>query len=178
VTVVALTLAGGGERVEDIWCVGISGDADRVCGDDPRISIGGGVDRDVPCTGEAPEGCATPPPTPRPASVAAATPLDIAALDIRLDHVGSYEILVGEASLPDGYLTERRASLVDTRPTAFWIELGIRLDVRPTEPGRPPVGSLYRDPFDGAEPVRVFLVFDVVETSPDAVLEVRDILVR
>jgi hypothetical protein len=178
VATVALTLADGTERVEHIFCTGISGDSNRVCRDDARIWIGGGVDRDVPCAGEAPAGCATPPPTPRPASVQAATALDVAALDVPLDHVGSYEILVGEASLPDGALSERRASLANTRPTTFWIDDGIRIEVRPNESGRPPIGSLYRDPYDGVEPVRVFLVFDVVETSPGAVLEVRDILVR
>ena len=178
IAVVALTLADGRERVEEVWCTGISGDADRVCRENAQIGITGGVDRDVPCAGEAPVGCATPPPTPRPASVKAAIPLDLASLDISLGHVGSYEILLGEAGLPDGALSERRASLADTRPTTFWIDEYIRLEVRPTEPGRPPVGSIYRDPYDGVEPVRVFLVFEVVETSPGAVLQVRDILVR
>jgi hypothetical protein len=178
IAVVALTLAGGEERVQEIRCVGISGDADRVCREDPQIGVSGGVDHDVPCTGEAPVGCATPPPTPRPASVAAARPLDIDALDIPLDHVGKYVVLVGDAGLPDGYLSERRAALADARPTAFWINDGIRLEVRPTQPGRPPVGSIYREAYDGVEPVRVFLEFEVVETSPGAVLEVRDILVR
>jgi hypothetical protein len=178
IAVVSLAFAGGRERVEEVWCTGISGGADRVCHDDPQIWIGGGVDRDVPCTGEAPAGCATPPPTPRPASVAAAQPLDVDALDIPLDHVGRYEVLVGDAGLPDGYLSERRASLANSRPTTFWIDDGIRLEVRPTEAGRPAIGSIYRDPYDGVEPVRVFLVFDVVEASPGATLEVRDILVR
>lgn len=178
IAVVALRLADGRELVQEIRCAGISGEADRVCNEDPHIGVSGGVDRDVPCAGEAPEGCATPPPMPRPASVKAAIPLDLASLDISLDHVGSYEVLLGEAGLPDGALSERRASLADTRPTTFWIDDYIRLEVRPTEPGRPPVGSIYRDPYDGVEPVRVFLVFEVVETSPGAVLQVRDILVR
>lgn len=178
IATVALTLADGREHIEEIWCTGISGDADRVCREDAQIGITGGIDRDVPCAGEAPAGCATPPPTPRPASVEAARALDVAALDIPLDHVGSYEVLVGEAGLPDGSLSERRASLADTRPTTFWIDDYVRLEVRPTDPGRPPVGSIYRDPYDGVELVRVFLVFEVVETSPGAVLQVRDILVR
>jgi hypothetical protein len=178
IAVVALTLAGGEERVEEVWCTGISNDGDRICHHDPHIRMSQGIDTDVPCPGEPPDGCATPPPTPRPASVKAAVSLDLPSLDISLDRVGSYEIEVGEAGLPDGTLSERRATLRDARPTTFWIDDGIRLEVRPTEAGRPPIGSMYRDPYDGVEPVRVFLVFDVVETSPGAVLQVRDILVR
>jgi hypothetical protein len=178
IAVVALTVAGGQERVEEVWCVGISDSDDRVCVDNAQIGIGGGIDRDVPCTGEPPAGCATLPPTPRPASVAASKPLEVEVVDVPLDHVGTYEVLVGEAGLPDGYLSERRGALADTRPTTFWIDNGIRIDVRPIEAGRPPIGSIYRDQYDGVEPVRVFLVFEVVETSPGAVLEVRDIVVR
>lgn len=179
IAVVGLTQKGGGqERIEEIRCVGISSSDDRVCVKDPQIGIGGGIDRDVPCAGEAPEGCATPPPTPRPASERAAQQLAIRALDIPLDHTGSYEVAVGEASLPDGYMTERSASLADTRPTTFWIQGGIFIDVRPLVAGRPPVGSRYRDLYDGVEPVQVFLVFEVTETSPGAVLEVRDLVVR
>lgn len=178
IAVVALTQKGGQERIEEIRCVGIPSSDDRVCVKDPQIGIGGGIDHDVPCDGEAPAGCATPPPQPRPASERAAQQLAIRALDIPLDHVGSYEVAIGEASLPDGYMTERSASLADTRPTTYWIQGGIFIDVRPLLADRPPVGSRYRDPYDGVEPVQVLLVFEVVETSPGAVLEVRDILVR
>lgn len=178
IAVVGLTLAGGEESVQEVWCTGISNPDDRVCVGDAQIGIGGGVDRDVPCTGEPPAGCATLPPTPRPESVAAAKPLEVDVLDISLDHVGRYDVRVGEVGLPDGVLSELRASLADTRPTTFWIDQGIRIVVRPNESGRPPIGSIYRDPYDGVESATVFLVFEVVETSPGAVLQVRDILVR
>jgi hypothetical protein len=92
--------------------------------------------------------------------------------------VGRDEVPVGEGGLPDGYLSERRGARLNDQPTTFSIDNGIAVDVRPTERGRPPVGSLYRDPYDGVEPVEVFLVFDVVETSPGAVIEVRHIVVR
>lgn len=170
-------------RVVDFWCTGVGSQGDLACADDPQVTISGGVDHDIPCSGEAPDsgeapvGCATPPPTPRPAIMARAEPLHVAALDIPLDHVGTYEVTVGTAGLPDGVLSHRSATLADSRPTAFWIRDGIRLEVRPTLPGRPPVGSIYRDPFDGVEPVTVVLVFDVTETTPGAVLQVRDIAV-
>lgn len=166
------------DRIQEVWCVGIYGGGDLVCNKDASIGIGGGIDHDVPCTGEPPAGCATLPPTPRPAVQAIARPLRVASLDVPLDHLGLYEIEIGEAGLPDGVLTTRSATLADPKPDAFWIADGILLEVRPVDPARPPVGSIYREPFDGVEPVRVFLVFDVTEVSPGAVLQVRDLVVE
>ncbi len=174
---VRFNVTGQPARVVDFWCTGVGSQGDLACADDPQVTISGGVDHDVTCTGEAPENCATPPPTPRPAVVAAAKPLRVATLDIPLDHVGPYEVTVGTAGLPDGVLSHRSATLADSRPTAFWIRDGIRLEVRPDLPGRPSVGSIYRDPFDGVEPVTVVLLFEVSETTPGAVLQVRDIVV-
>lgn len=166
------------DLVQEVWCVGIIGGGDRACNKDANIGIAGGVDHDVPCTGEAPGGCATLPPTPRPASIAKAASLRLPTLDIPIAHMGRYEIAVGTAGLPDGVLTERSARLADPSPDSFWIADGIIIEVRPVDPTRPPVGSIYRNPFDGVEPVRVFLKFDVTETTPGAVLQVRDIVVR
>jgi len=178
IATVRFDLASGGSTVVVVSC-GLPGPSDRVCNGDPRIYIAGGVDRDVPCAGEAPENpCATLPPTARPASVAAAQPLRVPVLDIALDHLGRYEIAVGAAGLPDGVLTERSARLAVEAPTTFWIDDGVRIDIRPDDPRRPPIGSIYRDPFRGVEPVHVFVVFDVVEFEPGAVLQVRDLVVR
>jgi hypothetical protein len=171
-------LPSGADRIEEIWCIGVGGGADdEACIFDPTIGIAAGVDRDVPCTGDAPAGCATLPPTPRPESQAMARPLRVQVLDIPLDHLGRYEVEVGTAGLPDGALTTSSASVADERPTSFWIR-DARLVVEPLDPKRPPVGSIYRDPFDGIEPVRVTLVFNVVEAGPGAVLQVRDIVVE
>jgi len=173
-------LASGGERTEEIWCIGIGNSADLPCTKDPTIGIGAGdVDHDVPCTGDGdpPTGCATLPPTPRPEIQALARPLRVPVLDIPLDHLGPYTIEVGEAGLPDGAFTRSAASVVDERPESFWIRHA-RIEIEPIDPKRPPVGSIYREPFDGVEPVRVTLVFDVTEFSPGAVLQVRDIVVE
>jgi hypothetical protein len=171
-------LPSGTERTEEIWCIGILGGGDEACNHDPTIGIGAGhVDRDVPCTGEPPSGCATLPPTPRPASQALAKPLRVPVLDIPLDHLGHYEIPVGEAGLPDGAFSGSAASVADARPTSFWIREA-RLVIVPVDPARPPIGSVYREPFDGVEPVRVSLVFEATEISPGAVLQVRDIVVE
>jgi len=179
---VRLHLSNGTNRIEEIWCIGVGGGighgADDACDYDPTIGIGAGdVDRDVPCSGEPPAGCATLPPTPRPEIRAKATPRRVPVLDIPLDHLGRYEIELGVAGLPDGAFTRSSASVVETRPESFWIR-DAQLVIEPVDPTRPEVGSTYRDPFDGVEPVRVTLVCDVTEVSPGAVLQVRDIVVE
>jgi hypothetical protein len=177
---VRLALVDGGTAKVVVRC-GLPGPSDRACNPDARIYIFGGVDHDVPCGTEegGPDNpCATLPPTARPGSVAAAQPLRVAAFDIPLGRTGRYEVLVGEAGLPDGVLNERSARLVDDTPTTFWIDDGVHIDVRPDEPSRPPIGSIYREPYDGVEPVHVWLVFDVVEVAPGAVLQVRDLVIR
>jgi len=176
VALIGFTTAGGGVTEVEVWCIGI--DSGKVCDEDASIGVSGGVDRDVPCPGEPPAGCATLPPTPDPDAVAAAAALHVASLSIAIDHLGAYEVEVGAATLPDGYLSERSAALADAQPEAYWIEAGVRIDVRPTIAGRPPVGSRYRDPFDGPEPVTVFLVFTVTELDRAGTLEIRDLLVR
>ena len=178
---VELALVDGGTSEVVVRCLGIPGTSDRACNPEARIHVVGGVDQDVPC-GAEPGGpdnpCATLPPTARPASIDAAEPLRVASLDIPLDHVGHYEVLVGAATLADGVLSERSARLVDDHPTTFWIDDGVVLEVLPADPERPPIGSIYRDPFDGPESVTVRLVFDIAELSPGAVLQVRGIVVR
>jgi hypothetical protein len=170
---------GSGEIwTEELWCIGVGWDSDRVCREDAHIPLWIGVDHDIPCSGEAPEGCATLPPTPGAAVRALARPLHVPSIDIPIDHLGRYEIEVGAAGLPDGVLSQRSATLPDPRPTAFWIDEGVRLEVRPVDPSRPPVGSVYREPIDGVEPVTVYLVFDVTEFTPGAVLQVRDVVVE
>jgi hypothetical protein len=172
--------ATGPARIVEIWCIGIGGGDDDACNSDPVIGIRAGhVDRDVPCTGDGdpPTGCATFPPTPRPEIQAKATPLRIPAVDIPLDHLGSYRIELGEAGLPNGAFTDSSASVADERPTTFWIR-DASLVIEPVDPARPPIGSIFRDPFDGVEQVRVSLEFNVTELSPGAVLQVRDVVVR
>jgi hypothetical protein len=169
---------GLGRVVDTPVCGGIGGMDDIACFPDAGIMVGVGVDQDVPCSGEPPAGCATPPPRPAPEVIAKARPLRVAALDVPLDHVGSYQVAVGEAGLPDGYLTTRSLELTDHQPEDYWIVGGVRLEVRPADPSRPPIGSRYREPFDGVELVNVFLEFEVTELQPGAVLRVRDIVVE
>jgi hypothetical protein len=157
-----------------------------VCSPDAEITIQGGVSHDVPC---GPTPCdeqnpgATAPPRPRPAVVAASKPLVLRVFDVPIDHVGHYEVLVGEATLPDGLLSQRSGTLGDPRPTAYWIDQGVAIVVRPGKacvgPDCPSIESIYHAPFHGPQPVHVYLVFDVVELDTSgSILEVRNLVVR
>jgi hypothetical protein len=183
---VVLTASDGTERVIEIGCLFLSGQSDRVCSPDAQITIDGGVSHDVPC---GPTPCdeqnpgSTLPPSPRPAVVAASKPLVLRVFDIPIDHVGHYEVLVGEATLPDGLLSQRSGTLGDPRPTAYWIDQGVAIVVRPGKPcvgpDCPSIESIYRAPFHGPQPVHVYLVFDVVELDASGTfLEVRNLVVR
>ena len=178
IAVVEFVLDGGSTLLAPVACVGVSSESNRACREDARLRVAAGINSDVPCTGEPPEHCATLPPSPRPASVAAARPLELATFSVEIDRLGGYRVEVGRATLPDGVMSERRLELVDPAPIDFWIDDGILLEVAPEIPGRPDLFSIYRDPYDGPEPVRVFLVFEVTELISPSVLEVRDIVVR
>jgi hypothetical protein len=167
----------GTETLHEVRCMNVGSPDDLACSADARIFVVDGVDRDVPCTGPAADGCATLPPTPGPLARSVGRALAIPAIDILLDHTGRYEIEVGSAALPNGYLLRRSMALADPRPTAFWIRGGVTLDVRSTIAGRPPIGNAYRVPYAGVEPVHVFVVFDVTEITGRAVLEIRDLVV-
>jgi hypothetical protein len=171
---VVVKLVSGREVTHEVWC-GIS--FSPVCDPDARLMQSSGVDRDVPCSGEAPAGCATLPPTPPPDAVERAEPLEVEAIDIPIDKEGRYRVEVGRATLPNGYLSERSMTIVDPQPTDFWADF-VQLEVRPDDPGRPPVGSIYREPLDGSEPVTVYVVFDVTMFHEPSTLQLRDIVVR
>lgn len=166
-----------GETVDEpVTCVGVG--RGPACNDVATISIAAGIDHDIPCAGEPPLGCATLPPSPGPEAIAAATPFRLASIDVPLDHEGRYAVKIGKATLPNGYLQERSLRLVDDQPDTFWIGGDALLDVRTDIAGRPFVGSVYREPFDGAEPVTIFLVFEVTDLDSPSLLQVRDIVVR
>lgn len=176
IALVGIELADGKVVEGKITCAGLA--IGPVCNPEAEIRVVAGIDRDVPCSGEAPLGCATLPPTPPPEAVAEATPLRVATLEIPIDHAGRYEVAVGKATLANGNLEERSMWLANARPDEFWIDEGVRLDVRPDDPARPTVGSVYREPFDGSEPVTVFVVFEVTDFDEPATLQLRDIVVR
>jgi hypothetical protein len=135
---------------------------------------------DVPCTGEAPDGCATPIPTPTGAAAAAGRELKIDAIAVPVGALGHREVEIGRAVLVDGIVREARLSIADQAQVGFLLDPGlVRMELRSTVPGRPPFDNVYqRGTFKGPEEVRVVLVFDVAETGRDAVIHVTDVLVR
>jgi hypothetical protein len=81
--------------------------------------------------------------------------------------------------LPNGYVTTLDARILNDRPDDFWVHDGIKLDLRPDDPSRPPFGNVYqREPVEGAEAATLWLVFDVTDAQPGAVLHLADIAVE
>ena len=146
---------------------------------EPSIGIAGGANHDVPCTGEPPEGCATPI-VLDPEAVAAARPLQLATFDVPLDHVGHYEVQVGDVGLPNGYLdvaARRRGGRASDRLLAGRADPP-RAAARRTRAARRSATSTSAGPSRASRTPSVWLVFDVTEVSPGAVLRLVDIDVR
>jgi len=175
--VVRLHVADGRTVDHEVWCVGVGTQYLAWCVDDPELELWFGGYHDVPCAGEPPAGCATPI-VLDPAAVAAARPLRIAAIDVPAT-VGRHEITLGTVTLANGYLEQSSFTLADPAPDGASIPDGIRLEVRPTDPTRPPFGNVYdRGIVPGVEEAEVLLVFDVAAAPDGAVLQVRDVEVR
>ncbi len=175
---VRFDLADGRQVRQDIFC-GV-GPPSLVCSENPgiqAIDLHGAGYWDVLCAGEAPAGCPSPIPSPVGAGGAE---LRIAALDVPVGPVGHREVEIGTAVLLDGIVQEARFSITDQVQSGFLLANGtVRLELRSAIAGRPPFDNAYtRGSFDGPEEVRVELIFDVAETSPDAVIHVADVLIR
>lgn len=175
-----ITLADGSTH-EARMCGGLAMGA--ACTDDQRLDarslIAGGY-RDVPCSGEAPDGCPTPFPSSDPDVLDAATPLTIVERTIGIEHDGRHEVSLGTASLPNGILTDASFAFEEGWPDdvalagAFgWIE------VRSLEADGKPFDNYYLHGWrEGIERVEAFVVFDVLWFAPGADLSIRDVVVR
>ena len=183
VAVVHATAADGTEHRQEVWCTGVGSHERPWCNEDPPLQLRMGANHDTPACADgsigtdAPRPCVTPIALD-PAAVAAARPLRIPRLDIRLA-VGSHDIELGRALLPNGYLDTAEFALADPAPDGVVMRDGVRLVVEPADPARPPMANVYeRGTVPGVEEVIVRLRFDVVAAPAGAVLEVRDVLVR
>jgi hypothetical protein len=153
------------------------------CSDDPHLrasSIAAAGYTDVPCAGEAPDSCATPHPSLEPAAVADAAPLTIDERTIAIDRVGPFEVVLGEASLPNGILTATSFEFADPWPSDVALADGTGfLEVRSLEPEGKPFDNYYMHGWGpGVERVEAVVRFDVLWFRPGAVLGIRNVVVR
>jgi hypothetical protein len=178
---VRITLRDGTAHIVSMGCLGISNQV--TCSDDPHLSVDGlqieGY-RDLPCSGEPPDGCATQLPPVEAEALADATTLRISRLDIPIDHVGDYRVIVGEARLPNGIVTEESFGFVDDWPANLTILSGrVGLGVRSLEPDGRMFANYYAHGWrQGTERVEAYLAFHIDGFDPGAMLSVRDIVVR
>lgn len=164
-------------------CSGISSAWVPMCMDEAHLiahSVTMGGYRDVPCAGEPPAGCATPHPPPDPVAQSAAEPILLDQVEIPIDHVGPYEVALGQGSLPNGILTEASFGFLDDWPEGVRISGGhVLLEVRSLEPDGKPFDNYYSHGWrEGVERVDAVLVFEVDRAEPDATLIITDVVVR
>ncbi len=172
---VSVTLRDGSVHRLDQICPGVSG---VQCADDPHLEAssvmhGGYYDgTEAQLQGGRP--------SIAPDALAHATPLRVSRLDIPIDHVGHYEISVGEARLPNGILTAADFALVESWPTGVSIvDGGVGLEIRSLDEGGKPIRNIYEHGWHaGSERVEAVLVFDVTHFDPGATLGIKDIVVQ
>jgi hypothetical protein len=172
---VRFQLADGRSAEQSLFC-GVGGQFSPLCTENPEVPISSPTMsgyRDVPAG-------STPVPTAAPDALEAARPLRLEAWDAPLDRVGRYEVEVGEAILPNGLLSEASFRLAPEHLGDLQVtEDGITLEVRPMDPGLPPLWNLYETGWqEGTTTVRAVFVFEIVEFTPGSVLELRDIVVE
>jgi hypothetical protein len=175
-TFLEVVLASGARQSVIISCPGVSGAYDPPCMSQPVVPIGyplgpeGGY-------GDTPEN-ATPFPDLDPAAVAAATPLSITSLDIPITGLGSHTLVLGRATLPNGYLTSGSFAMADPWPSDVLFAAGPRMVLTPTA-GGPPLQNLYEHGWHpGTEEVEATLTFDVAWFEPGASFTIEDVTVR
>lgn len=168
---------------ESVFC-GVGGGSSYLCTETPRIARRAPTGDtsgywDVPCSDEEGQVCATPVPTAGASAIAGGIPLVVPSLPIPIDHTGRYEVVVGEASLPNGILTETSFDLAPTTPAELLVaEEGVTLRLESLD-GGPPFENAYEHGWrPGVERVRATIDFDVESFAPGATLEVVDLVVR
>ena len=183
---VRVTAPDGRWSDQSVFC-GVGGQYSLLCTGDPaidlRLPIPSGYE-DTPCSGEAGDDtaanvCASPVPSADPEARAQAVPLRGGSLVIPIEHAGPYEVVLGEAELPNGILSDATASLADPAPMDLVVsEDGMRLEITSLDGGPPFVSAYEHGWHPGVEHVEARLVFAVESFEPGAVFEVTDVLVR
>lgn len=139
--------------------------------------ISGGY-RDTPCSGEGPVGCATPLPTIDSSALADSVSLTIASMQIPIDHAGTYSVVLGQASLPNGVLSAASAKVTSSPTNPLVAYEGYRLTITSLD-GGPPFDNYYAHGWrPGTERVEVTLTFTVLMFEPGAQVVVEGIEVH
>lgn len=160
-----------------VSCPGIAGAYDPPCMAQPVVPLTYPIGSEGGGYGDTPEG-ATPLPSLEPAAVAQATPLRIGALVIPVTGTGTRSIVLGRASLPNGYLTAASFAMADAWPANVLFSRGITLTVTSTSGGGP-FENVYEHGWRaGTENVDVTLTYDVAWFEPGATFTIVDVLVR
>lgn len=177
---IRLTTPAGVASDHPVFC-GVGGGSTLLCTEEPRIEVHSPMEayHDIPCTGEATDSCATPVPTIETAAAAAAVPLNVAAIEIPIDHVGPYSIPVGQAVLPNGILSAAEFGLVDDAPTDILLgPEGMFLEITSLDGGQAFKNVYERGWHAGTERIEATLTFTVEWFEAGAVLHVKDVRVR
>jgi hypothetical protein len=168
-----VTLADGTITQTRLMCVGVN--QEPACVDDPHLTAdsvmkGGYFD--------TPEG-SSPVPSVAPDALEMATGLHLGRVDIPIDHTGPNEIVLGEATLPNGLLTRADFELVDLWPAGLTILDGrVSLEIRSRLDGKP-IQNIYEHGWrEGVEGVEAVLAFDVFRFDPGATLSIQDVVVQ
>jgi hypothetical protein len=146
------------------------------CLDDPALEVRSPV---VNGYRDRPEG-ATPLPAPALSVVEAASPIEVDSLSVPIDHLGTYEVPLGEGTLPNGIWTSGALEFAKPWPDDLALRDAIvELELRSLEPGGKPLDNAYEHGWrDGVERVKAIARFDVLWFRPGATLELRDVSVR
>jgi hypothetical protein len=138
-----------------------------------------GPDRDVPCdeVGGS-EVCATPLPTLTESDRAQVIPLEVANLNVRLDHLGAYRVPLGQAVLARGIIEVMSLSIANTGD-GFYSARFFALQLEDATTGKVLPGNVYaKGIVDGLQRVNVYLSFDLQSHKPGAIVAVDHVEVR
>ncbi len=122
----------------------------------------------------------TPVPSPQPEAEEAATSIVVDSLTIPIEREGSYEIVIGSGSLPNGRWTIGSFDFAAPWPDDVAIREGyVTLELRSLEPDGKPFDNYYLHGWrEGVERVEAVLMFDVLWFEPGAALTIQNVVVR
>jgi hypothetical protein len=170
-----------GQAQEELaWC-GPGRQNTPFCAENPEIGIRVPIDgyMDVPC-GETGDTCATHHPTPDAAVRAQEVPLVVDSMQIPIDHLGAYEVPLGNGALAGGILERSSLTVGDPKPMSFLLgQGGLQLEIKSLAPDGRPFDNYYVHGWrEGLEPFSARLTFEVDWFEPGAILVVTGIRVE